>query len=82
MSCNLGGHFGAQLGKNEIAELKDEVTCLKTELKVMSTKLKNVEGNDIEVKRLKEEVTDLVMDERDQVTCTAPEVKFFSDNFQ
>ena len=47
----------------EIAELKDEVTCLKTELKVMSTKLKNVEGNDIEVKRLKEEVTDLVMDE-------------------
>ena len=29
----------------------------------MSTKLKNVEGNDIEVKRLKEEVTDLVMDE-------------------
>ena len=29
----------------------------------MSTKLNNVEGNDIEVKRLKEEVTDLVMDE-------------------
>ena len=62
----------------EIAELKYEVTCLKTELKVMSTNLKNVEGNDIEVKRLKEEVTDLVMDESTFTNNDDKEVYYYT----